>query len=387
LTILPVARTIPIVTGRWFIPIALLSFVLLVVGLWSYLSGSREGDARPNARRTSPGPWGAELNSSPESEEPADVSSLRAGPQQLPIQRAMPRSPRSRSIPWRRLAAELAQRLDDAAVRFRSNLAGSPVYGFVRGQAEMQAGDYLAAIEHFDGLLAGQPDNVPAALAKANALVALGRFTEAVAIYDGVIHRAPGDAAVRYDYGILLCRLERFAEAAEQFRALVRVDPQHARGHYNLAIIAQVAGRLGEARDAWQAFARLRPDSADGWFNLGVVWMDFDQPLEAAWCFLQAIARDPDAPGGHLNLGLAYAAAGHLEAAFDAVVDADELAPCEPAIMRCLAGLHEQIYYQGGPDAEVHLSQADLLREQIELLDVERVAPRTMVARHPEAAE
>jgi tetratricopeptide (TPR) repeat protein len=376
------------VTGRWFIPISLLSFGLLVVGLWSYLSGSREGDDRPIARRASPDPWGAELNSPPESEKTIDTPGLRARRRPLPIQRAMPRSPRSRrAVPWRRLAAELAQRLDDAAVRFRSNLAGSAIYGFARGQAEMQAGDYVAAIEHFDGLLAGQPDNVPAALAKANALVALGRFTEAVSIYDGVVHHAPGDVIARYNYGASLCRLERFAEAADQFRALLGIDPQHARGQYNLAIIAQVAGRLGEARDAWQAFTRLRPDNADGWFNLGVVWMDFDQPLEAAWCFLQAIALDPDAAGGHLNLGQAYAAAGHPEAALDALADADELAPCDPAIMRCLADLHEQIAYQGGPGAKVHLSRAGLLREQIELLDVERAAPRTMVARHPEDPE
>ncbi len=375
-------------TGRWFIPIALLSFGLLVVGLWSYLSASREGDARPNTRRASPDPWGAELNSPPETAEPFDAPGRRDRRRASPTQSAMSRPPRSRrSIPWRPLAAELAQRLDDAAVRFRSNLAGSAVYGFVRGQAEMQAGDYLAALERFDGLLAGQPDNLPAALAKADALVALGRFTEAAAIYDGALRHAPGEAAVRYDYGILLCRLARFTEAADQFRALLRIDPQHARGHYNLAIIAQVAGRLGEARDAWQDFTHLRPDSADGWFNLGVVWMDFDQPLEAAWCFLQAIAIDPEAPGGHLNLGQAYAAAGHLEAALDAMIDADELAPCDPAVMRCLADLHEQIAYPGGPDAEVHLSRADLLREQIELLDIERAAPWTMVARPPEAPE
>jgi len=377
--------TITAVTGRWFIPIALLSFGLLLVGLWAYLPGSHEAPQSPPPPVADIWPDAA-ANAPREIERPVARPDACLTRQDSEADRSTTRRPRreGQSIPWRQLATDLAGRLDDAAVRYRSNVGRSASVQFARGWAEMQAGEHLAAIDHFDQILARQPESVSAASAKASALIAMERFEEAAEVYGDVIRLSPRDAAARYNYGVLLYRLGRFPEAARQFRELVRNAPGHARGQYNLATLAQRAGRLGEARDAWQAYTRLCPDVAEAWFNLGVVWMDFDQPLDAVRCFSRFVDLSPGAPDGWLNLALAYAAGGDVFAAMETLAIADELIPCSEPIMRHLAYLHRLLADQRVEDADEHCRRATRLERQLEPVEehARNIRP-AVVSRHP----
>ena len=351
-----------VVNGRWFIPVAFVAFVLLIVALRAYLLSGEDLPRLSNAR--------------PQSEMPAAID----GPQRRTTGRTLPSGhPRvdgrrsapairrtARRLSRRQLVDTLARRLDDAAVRFRSNLDGSAFIQSVRGCADLLAGDHRAAVEHFDRALAKRPDDVPLLSAKAAALVSLRRFDEAADFYAKAIQLAPNDTHARYNYGTLLYRQARFTEAVEQFRELVRVDPNHARGQYNLATLAQRAGRISEARDAWLAFTHLQPDVAGAWFNLGVVWMDFDRPHQAAACFSRFAALSPEDPDGWLNLSLAQTAAGCLHAALDALTTADGLAPCDPTIMRRLAELHALLADEDGEHADEHWELAAWIEEQLE---------------------
>lgn len=298
----------------------------------------------------------ARLAPSPEARE-RTAADRRTG------KRATPRA-RENARPWRERLSRLASQVDDAAVRFRSNLADTEAVQVAEGCADLQAGRYEAAVARFDRALAKAPEDAAALSAKAAALVAMQQFEDAAKIYDALVRVAPREANARYNYGVVLYRLSRFGEAAEQFRHVAELEPDDDLALYNLATLAQRAGRLNEARQAWEAFTRLQPNVSSGWFNLGVVWMDFGEPLEAAVCFSRATNIDPQAADGWLNLGLAYAAAGHWEAAVEAMTKADGLAPCNATITRRLAELHEFLADQGGPDSEEHRRLAASMAEQ-----------------------
>lgn len=351
---------------RRFILIALLSCTAGIFALRAYLSSGEDLPPLPTAPRIP----GTSIAHDPGAPDPAvhaakPVSSRRHG---------------AKPIPVRTRITDLARRLDDASVRFRSNLARNTSLRFARGWSALQSGEHLKAVEHFDRVLAEQPENLSALAAKAKALIALQRFDEAAEACATIVRLAPNDAAARYNYGVLLCRRARFPEATDQFRALVLLKPDHARGQYNLAMLAQRAGRLNEARDAWEALTRLRPDAADAWFNLGVTWMDFDRPRDAEQCFDQVVRIQPDQPDGWLNLSLALAADENLHAALDAINAADELAPCDSTIMRHLARLHTRFADRRGPDADDHRRRAALLRDQLTLQNDDWNPPGEFIA-------
>jgi tetratricopeptide (TPR) repeat protein len=341
LTAFAVFHSITSVKGRYALLVCALSFVVFVAALSFYmLSFDQPAPVQP---------WTL-------SDELAGGASDRAGPslrehfgrlrgvrerasqKQVAGQQPEPRRREPAGL-WRERLGQLAERADEAAVRFRSNALDPATARFAAGVADMQSGRQDEAIAVFDGVLARRPEDTAALSAKASSLVAIGRFEEAASAYAKLLALAPQDATVRYNYGVVLYRLSRFSEAAERFREVAAMEPNHAKCQYNLATLAQRAGRLGEARAAWQAFTRLEPGVASGWFNLGVVWMDFDRPMEAAYCFGQVVAIDANDAAGWLNLGLAYAAADHLEAALEAVKRADAASPCDGAIMSSLAEL------------------------------------------------
>lgn len=295
-----------------------------------------------------------------------------------------PRKKRGQATSWRRQMERVAEQLDEAATRLRSNLADAPTGRLIAGAVEMQAGQPAAAVEQFDRILARVPGDPSALSAKGAALVGAGNFEEAADAYAELVRRMPNDAAAGYNYGVVLYRLGRFGEAGEQLGRVVRIDRRHALAWYNLATLAQRSGRLADARDAWQAFLELRPEVPSGWFNLGVVWMDFDEPMEAVACFSRVAELRPDERDGWLNLGLAYAAAGHWMAAMESMNRADAVAPCDPLVTICLAQLHAVMARLGGPDAAAHKQMAGTLAENAKCLAQERRPPQA-VAVHPEA--
>lgn len=350
----------------WFIPISFVCFAAVVVALWSYVTQT-DGDPAAKTIAYNRAGQAGDFN------RPIaiEVSALTPTDRLLAHRRALVRTLRQRLLVWRQSGVILADMLDQAAIRMRSNIGRTPVFQVLAGRVELADGEPEAALRRFDRLLNRHPGHVEALAGRAEAQVALKHYTDAVDTYERLILVSPENIKARYNYGVLLTRLAESGGAAEQFCEVVRLDPRHAKAYYNLAGLAQREGRLAEARDAWTAFTRLRPSVSTGWFNLGIVLMEFNEPLEATLAFQNVVLIDPDDALARLNLALAHESAGNVEEALDILNRAHEQSPCNPHIMTALADLHRDMAAWNPGEETTHLAAAVLLEDQIRMLEVE----------------
>lgn len=366
--------------SRWFIPLCFVFFAAFVAAMWFYVSHVDEPApapaVRPGLLAESDRAAASRVQRRPTGESTIDREVSRPRMRAPRIRRSLERRWRA----WRQNVARLADLIDARALRLRSNLGREPAWRLVRGWYDLHAGRPAAALRSFDGVLLRRPETAAALAGKAAALGDLNRRRDAAAVYARLIRLDPRNAAVRYNYGVCLTRLGRLGAAAEQFRETVRLDPRHVRAFYNLAGLAQRDGRLAEALAAWRAFTRLQPDVAGGWFNLGIVQMDLGQPIEAARSFSYAVIIHPDDADAYANLGAAYLQAHDPEAALAAMRIANDLAPCDPAIMKTLVEIHRAIAQWHAPDEASHLASAALLEEQLAAIAESREAARELVA-------
>lgn len=284
------------------------------------------------------------------------------------------RDPRLLKQQWaeqRRRLVRFLEDLDDTGARFRSRLRRSPITQVTAGWSDLNADRPQAALRHFDRILQRQPNHADALFGKAAALATMRRYREAADTYDRLLTFEPDDVEGRYNYGAMLSRLGEFGAASEQFREVIRLESDHVKAHYNLAGLAQRNGRLTEARDHWQIFTQLRPDVTDGWFNLGIIHLDLEQPREAVSCFSYLTLVHPEDAFAHANLALAYMQTHDLDAALATLKTANELSPCDPAILRSLADLHRTIAEWNPADKLEHLEAASLIDEQLGMLEAE----------------
>jgi len=266
---------------------------------------------------------------------------------------------------WAMGIQSLAEQIDDAAVRLRSNYENAPQVVLSRAFDALQAGQFDSALHDFDTVLARDPELNQAWEGRGEALVGLNRFEEAVEAYAKVVEHANAAHTTRYNFGVVLYRLSRYSEAAEQFRLVVKQDPEHAEAHYNLATLAQRDGRLAEALGSWRTFTRLRPAVAGGWFNLGIVQMDYDHPAEAVPCFQKVIELDKNDADAHINLAMAFLASDQPNEALKALETAETRLPGDRVILRYLADVHAQLAEAGGAGAVMHRQQAEAYQARI----------------------
>lgn len=360
---------------KWFIPLSIGAFVVLVGGPWAYLSLTQERFAGLDE------PTHKNLFDDVDSYDRGRTQAVTASypstsdGEITPIvfdetdERGEKNKVAAPSRPRRAPLMIVLDRMDEASVRLRNDPNANAVIQYGRGVAAVRQGRPEEALSHFDWVLKSDPKNTAVLEAKAAALVELNRFDDAETEYARLTQIAPEDLNARYNHAVVLYRLSRFREAAEQLREVVRREPEHAEAHYNLASLAQREGRLAEARESLEVFTRRRPEVMSGWFNLGVVLMDLDLPQAAADCFKTVASADPLDADAHLNLGIAYSWAGEYDLALGPMERANELLPCDDTILKYLAALHDLLADQAGPESEEHRRIATTLSEQVDAVE------------------
>jgi tetratricopeptide (TPR) repeat protein len=240
------------------------------------------------------------------------------------------------------------------------------------GLAAAQAGDPAAALPHFRRVLSAAPDDIPAQLNLATALLATGRLDEA-----GAVCAAGGnDPRLLRIAAYVHQQQGRLAEGAAAYEAAIRAAPGDWESLNNLGNVRAAMGEADAAVDAFREAIALKPDMAEMVVNLSDALGQAGRVEERQAVMREAARVSPDHARVQIQLGFAEAEArdfGAAERAFRAALRVDpanisawlELALLLENLNRVddLAALVEQAEAMAG-GAEMSFIRAWALRRQ-----------------------
>ena len=136
----------------------------------------------------------------------------------------------------KRIAAIVAQRLDEIDKRFKKPIGNASDY-LKLGNAEYDERNYQRAIEHYDKAIEIKPDDAMAWHNKGVALGELGRYEDALKAYDKAIEIEPDYATAWHNKGIALGKLGRYDDALKAYNKAIEIKPDYTKAWYNKACV------------------------------------------------------------------------------------------------------------------------------------------------------
>ncbi|HEY0042918.1 MAG TPA: sulfotransferase [Allosphingosinicella sp.] len=172
-------------------------------------------------------------------------------------------------------------------------------------------------------LLEVSPDNVPARLNLARALIATGALEEAVALCKA----HGGDLRLRRLLATAYQEMGRTGDAVETYRSVLAAMPSDFESWNNLGNALAATGDLMGAATALQNAIRLRPDVLQMYINASEVLAKLEQSEARQRLMRDAARRAPEDSEIWAELGLAENGAGDFAAAERAFRHAIALSP------------------------------------------------------------
>lgn len=288
---------------------------------------------------------------------------------------------------------------------------------FEEAQSLIRIGDYQAAADRFETLLAGDPENEMAMLSYAQALARLGRKDDALAVYRQVIGLDPGrDTAFlgsarllqdRGDYaealpliqhvlemepkdpngytamGDLLLAQQKFQEAETWFRRAMDVDPNSMLAASGLGNCLNRAGRVEEAARVLRTAYDRDPTNEAVAYNLGVVAEHLGELDAALELYRHTIELDAESSMAWNNLGSLLDRSGRRREALQAIAKAHDL---DPENVEASYNLGSLLARQGRPGEALPLLDAAIAaRPDLVQAQVARADALAHLGRTPEA--
>ncbi|HEX8580414.1 MAG TPA: sulfotransferase [Allosphingosinicella sp.] len=246
--------------------------------------------------------------------------------------------------------------------------------------------DVPASTSYLRRLLAASPDNLPARLNLARALIATGAFEEAVSLC-----AARGDdLRLRRMLASALQELGRTDEAIATYRSVLATMPSDFESWNNLGNALAAIGDLRGAATALERAIRIRPDVLQMYINASEILAKLDQPEARQRLLRDAAWRAPEDPQIWAELGLAENGARDFDAAARAFRHAISLSKgFTPAYLDLglmlenlnrideLAELVGQAEADGRDEPEIRFIKAWLLRRQGHLEEALELAEAT----------
>jgi Flp pilus assembly protein TadD len=186
--------------------------------------------------------------------------------------------------------------------------------------AAMQAGAPDMALRVAEIVLAREPHDVAAMVAKGQALYAMGAMDQARAAYRQAVAADPANAEAQIGLGRTLVRVDpKGAEAA--FLAALARQPDNVLALNDLGIARDMMGRHPEAQAAYRQALAVSPDSTDVQTNLGLS-LALSGDRTGAVQTLQPVANAPQATAmQRADLAVANGAVANGAVANGAVAD------------------------------------------------------------------
>ena len=146
-------------------------------------------------------------------------------------------------------------------------------------------------------------------------------------------------AAELYARGAAAYDQQQWNEALRWWRKTIERDPTCAQAYVGLGDVFLREGRLTEAEAEFQTALRYDPRQVDALANLGVVALQRGQHAVAVSYYRRALGVEPTDASLWVDLGVSYGAAGDLEAARTATLNALSFDPASDEARALLARL------------------------------------------------
>jgi Flp pilus assembly protein TadD len=175
-----------------------------------------------------------------------------------------------------------------------SSQLGTGMPGLNVATAALAGGSPAIALRVTDGILAKEPDNVPALLTQGDAFSALGRVEDAKISYTKALIANPKSALAQLELGRLELRSNP-AQAQVLFLQALRHDPSNTTALNDLGVAYDLQGDHASAQAAYRKALGTDSTMRAAEVNLALSMALHGQASEAVR-LLQPIANEPSAP-------------------------------------------------------------------------------------------
>lgn len=179
------------------------------------------------------------------------------------------------------------------------------------------AGDYRAALAHYDAVLSIHPGRADALAGRGAALRALGRPREALVALLEALNRDPQLAEARLELALALREAGRRAESRTLYGLLLRDPDAPARAWHGLALLCQSEGQDEAAEACLRRAVALVPGDIGARLDLADQLARRGDLAEAVDLFHGVLAISPGTAAAHAGLGQALTGLGRLHEAED----------------------------------------------------------------------
>ncbi|MGQ9368773.1 tetratricopeptide repeat protein [Azospirillum sp. ST 5-10] len=203
--------------------------------------------------------------------------------------------------------------------RLQAGLRQAPGHGdlqLLAGQERMESRQPAAALPHLAAAVNLQPRHLPAALALARCLEALGDHARTERVLRAALEVDPDNSQVLIGLANALQRLERFEESLDAYRRYAAVAGTPGFLLANVGALLRRMGAFGEAQRVYRTALANEPAAAGTLYNYSNLLKEMGALDEAIATVRRATLLDPGSAQLHWNLSLALLARGDFREGF-----------------------------------------------------------------------
>ncbi len=195
------------------------------------------------------------------------------------------------------------------------------------GNALKRAGEYRAALLHYDRAIALRPEYPEAYTNRGNTLFDCGEFASAVASYEKALAINPAFAQAHYGRARASRELGRLADAVAGYERAIACKPDYVEALYDRGNALHDLGRHEDAVASYDQVLAINPTHAEAHNNRGNAMLALRREEDAFASYAQAVAIDPANAQAQNNLGKLLQARHQLDLALARYDTALRLAP------------------------------------------------------------
>jgi tetratricopeptide (TPR) repeat protein len=184
----------------------------------------------------------------------------------------------------------------DPLLQEMSGALHSPVALESRGDRAIAAGEFAAAVSHFQRALDLAPDSLTLRQKLATARSLTGDVAGALNEFQDVLRRSPDFAAARYSIGVLLLADGQLDLAIDQFSAAVKSDSTYVQARLQLANALRRRGRFESAMRQYGDVIGMDPRLGEARFGQAIALAELKRYPDARVRLEEAMRLFPDRP-------------------------------------------------------------------------------------------